>query len=194
MLSKSGLHQNVTSKAIPPTVHAAGWVILDNLNKQYNSPRKIEAPSNRFDTPILKIRGRHLIDTTPESSSGTTTPAAASFVTLVDEIAYDTQMNDHTLDPVPQWFQPQAAAPASVSGHPLGLEFGVNSGFEAPSFDFDLDLFSETLEQEPIPVPTGAELAAHAFLRTVLGLIWFLMDRSITQGGRVRVFSVLGPL
>jgi len=129
MLSKNGLHQNVTSKAIPPTVHANGWVILDNLNKQYNSPRKIEAPSNRFDTPILKIRGRHLIDTTPESSSGTTTPAAASSVTLVDKIAYDTQMNDHTLDPVPQWFQPQVAAPASVSGHPLGLEFGVTVVF-----------------------------------------------------------------
>jgi len=39
---------------------------------------------------------------------------------------------------------------------------------EVPSFDFDLDLFGEMLEQEPIPVPTGAELAAHAFLRTVL--------------------------
>ena len=77
-------------------------------------------------------------------------------------------MNDHTPDPVPQWFQPQAAAPASGSGHPLGPEFGVNPGFEAPPFDFDLDFFRQILDQEPIPVPTGAELAAHAFLRTVL--------------------------
>jgi hypothetical protein len=99
----------------------------------------------------------------------------------VDEIAkvrledqtseHDTQMNDSdgTLEPVPQVFQPHAAAHASGSGHPLGFEFEVDPGFEAPSFDFDLDLFSEMLEQEPIPVPTGAELAAHGFLRTVLG-------------------------
>jgi replication initiation and membrane attachment protein DnaB len=86
----------------------------------------------------------------------------ASSVTLVNEIAkvrledqtceHDTQMNDHTPDPVPQVFQSQAAAPASGSGRPLGFELGVDPGFEAPSFDFDLDLFSKMLEQEPIPV------------------------------------------
>ena len=55
----------------------------DNLNKQYKSPRKIQAPSNRFDTPIPKIQGWRLIDTTPESSFGTTTPATATSVTNI---------------------------------------------------------------------------------------------------------------
>ena len=40
---------------------------------------------------------------------------------------------------------------------------------DIPSFDFDLNLFSEILEQESIQLPTGAELAAQPFLRTVLG-------------------------
>jgi len=102
--------------------------LAERKNGAGKSPRKIQAPSNRFDTPIPKIQGRRLIDTTSdESSSGMTIPAAASdsmfssSVTLVEEIAkvrledqafeHDTQMNDHTPDPVPQVFQPQAADP-----------------------------------------------------------------------------------
>ena len=47
----------------------------------------------------------------------------------------------------------------------------VNPQIEIPSFNLqvDLDLFNQMLEQEPIPEPTDAELAAHAFLRKVLG-------------------------
>jgi len=87
---------------------------------------------------------------------------SASTVTLVDQISevqledqamfeHDTQMNDHAPDPLPHIFQPQAGAPTSGSGHPL-RKFEVDPGVEVPSFDFDLDLFSQMLEQEPIPV------------------------------------------
>ena len=72
-------------------------------------------------------------------------------------------------------FQPQAvliSAQPSGSGQPLNsdseMQVEVTPQFEIPSFDFDLDLFSQMFEQEPIPEPTDAELAAHAFLRKVL--------------------------
>jgi hypothetical protein len=45
----------------------------------------------------------------------------------------------------------------------------VDPGIEIPSFDFNLDLFNQMLEHKTIPEPTSAELAAHAFLKTVLG-------------------------
>jgi hypothetical protein len=45
----------------------------------------------------------------------------------------------------------------------------VDPGFEIPSFDFILDLFNQMLKHQTIPEPTSAELAAHAFLRTMLG-------------------------
>jgi len=148
------------------------------------SPRKIQAPSNRFNTPIPKIRGL-LIDATSESSPVAPNESiSASTITLADQISdvqledqtmfehdtVNTQTNDHPMDSIPQ-----AAAPtplASGSGNSLHFDSERNFGevdSDIPSFDFDLDLFSEMLEQESIPSPTGAELAAHTFLRTVLG-------------------------
>jgi len=100
-------------------------------------------------------------DTTSEPEPGTTTPAAAndytppSTVILVDQISevqvedqamfeHDTQMNDHTPDPVPHIFQPQAAAPTSGSGHPLRkFEVDPGPGIEVPYFDFYLDLLAK---------------------------------------------------
>ena len=79
------------------------------------------------------------------------------------------------MDSVSHIFQAVAPTPlASGSGNSLQFDsernFGANPGeVDIPSFDFDLNLFSEMLEQESIPLPTGAELAAHAYLRTVLG-------------------------
>ena len=154
------------------------------------SPRKIQAPSNRFNTPILKIQGL-LIDTTSESSSAAPNKSmSASTIPLADQISelqledqtmfehdtVNTQTNNHPMDSVSHIFQ-AAAAPtplASGSGNSLQFDlernFGANPGeVDNPSFDFDLNLFNEMLKQESIPLPTGAELAAHAFLRTVLG-------------------------
>ena len=74
------------------------------------------------------------------------------------------QICDRTQDLVPSH--------VFLIGQPLDFdsEMPSNSGFETPSesFDFDLDLFSEMLKKETIPKPTDADLAAHAFLRTVL--------------------------
>ena len=50
------------------------------------SPRKIQAPSNRFNTPIPKIRGLR-IDTTSESSSAA--PNESMSATLVPTTSYD---------------------------------------------------------------------------------------------------------
>lgn len=149
------------------------------------SPRKIQAPSNRFNTPIPKIRGL-LIDATSESSPVAPNESiSASTITLADQIfdvqledqtmfehdTVNTQMNDHPMDSIPHIFQAAAPIPlASGSGNSLHFDSERNFGeVDIPSFDFDLDLFSEMLEQESIPSPTGAELAAHTFLRTVLG-------------------------
>ena len=87
----------------------------------------------------------------------------------------NTQTNNHPMDSVSHIFQAAAPTPlASGSGNSLQFDsernFGANPGeVDIPSFDFDLNLFSEMLEEESIPLPTGAELAAHAYLRTVLG-------------------------
>jgi hypothetical protein len=150
------------------------------------SPRNIQAPSNRFNTPIPKIQGLFIDSSTSKSSpaAAAVNSASASTVILADQSSEsrveleDQAMfeHNHSPDTVHHLFQPQAVAPTLPvlgSVHHLHFdserEFGDNPGVETPSFDFDLDLFSEMLDQEPIPVPTGAELAAHAFLRTVLG-------------------------
>lgn len=105
------------------------------------SPRKIQAPSNRFDTPVPKIQG--LLSATVTSTT-TNDSVSASAVATGQPLDFDSDSEMQT--EVNPWFEP-----------------------EFPSFDFDLDLFNLSLEQEPIPEPTDAELAAHAFLRKVLG-------------------------
>ena len=153
------------------------------------SPRKIQAPSNRFNTPIPKIRGLRIDTTSKSSSAAPNESMSASTIPLADQISevqledqtmfehdtVNTQTNNHPMDSVSHIFQAAAPTPlASGSGNSLQFDsernFGANPGeVDIPSFDFDLNLFSEMLEQESIPLPTGAELAAHAYLRTVLG-------------------------
>jgi hypothetical protein len=89
-------------------------------------------------------------------------------------VAVNTQMNNYPMDSVSHIFQAAAPTPlASGSGNSLHFNsernFGVNPGEVDIPFNFDLDLFSEMLEQESIPLPTSTELAAHVFLRMVLG-------------------------
>jgi hypothetical protein len=85
-------------------------------------------------------------------------------------VAVNTQTNNYPIDSVSHIFQ--AAPLASGSGNSLHFDsernFGVNPGEVDIPFDFNLNLFSEMLKQESILLPTSAELAAHAFLRTVL--------------------------
>ena len=97
------------------------------------SPRNLQAPPNRFNTPIPKIQGLFINTVLP-----TTTNNLMSASVTLGGPSSDMQLEDRITSP-------------------------------SESFDFDLDLFSEMLENETIPEPTGAELAAHAFLRTALG-------------------------
>ena len=110
------------------------------------SPRKIHAPSNRFDTPVPKIQGLLIETMSPQAATTTmtTNPVSTSAIAPEQPLDFDLEMQ---IEANP-WFEPAS---------------------KIPSFDFDLDLFNQRLEQEPIPEPTDAELAAHAFLRKVLG-------------------------
>jgi hypothetical protein len=152
------------------------------------SPRKIQAPSNRFNTPIPKIQGLRL--SSPATTNDSVSASAQAATTAAGQNS-DVQLEDQTMpvsksdaeiyddhahhaQDVPQ---PHAVLPSvpppSGSKQPLNfdseMQVEVNPGFEIPSFEFDLDLFNQMLEHETIPEPTSAELAAHAFLRTVLG-------------------------
>jgi replication initiation and membrane attachment protein DnaB len=61
-----------------------------------------------------------------------------------------------------------AVLPSVLPSLNFDSEMQVDPGFEIPSFDFDLDLFNQMLKHETMPELTSAELAAHAFLKTVL--------------------------
>lgn len=155
---------------------------LNELSKKKKiagkSPQNICAPSNRFNTPILKIQG--LLFTSVESPSQTIELPTTNSTTNNDSVSTSALTLNVT---VPQVFQiPSQVMPlttgipqSSGSWQPLQVDFDsemqveVNPQFEIPSFDLDLELFNQMLEQEPIPEPTDAELAAHAFLRNVLG-------------------------
>ena len=108
------------------------------------SPRKIHAPSNRFDTPVPEIQGLSgLIETMSLATTTNNSMSASDWDVASGQPLDDSEMRNDS-------------------------EVQVNP-CEIPSFDFDLDLFNQMLEQEPIPEPTDAELAAHTFLRKVLG-------------------------
>jgi hypothetical protein len=97
-----------------------------------------EPEANRFDTPVPKIQGlSSLIET---MSLATTSTTNNSVPVSASDVASWQPLDDSE------------------------MRNEVNI-CEITSFDFDLDLFNQMLEQEPIPEPTDAELAAHAFLR-----------------------------
>ena len=140
------------------------------------SPRKTQAPSNRFDTPVLKIQGlSSLIETMSLATSITTNSVSASDVASSRQPLDDNSVSTSDVASSGQPLDDNSVSASDItsSGQPLDDSEMQNevTPCEIPlaSFDFDFELFNQMLEQEPIPEPTEAELVAHAFLREVLG-------------------------
>ena len=61
----------------------------------------------------------------------------------------------------------EADTSIKLSSETLTETFEPHPGFEIPPFD--LELFTEMLDQMPVPERTAAELEAHQFLREMYG-------------------------
>jgi replication initiation and membrane attachment protein DnaB len=160
------------------------------------SPQNIQAPSNRVNTPIPKIQGLLIETASPATTNDSGVSASAATLTVspattnnsmlasVTSVASqktdvqpedqtrsksNAEMYDHAHHALRQDLpQPHAVLPSVLPSLNFDWEMQVDPRFEIPSFNFDLDLFNQMLEHKTIPEPTSAELAAHAFLRTVL--------------------------
>jgi hypothetical protein len=149
------------------------------------SPRNLQAPSNRFDIPIPKIRGLTTKTASPDithASKSASDPDVTPGRKDSDLPPEDQPMFDHgsvynmeLLNssystpglPVLQLPTILSTAQPFEAGPSMGFDSEVQSEVEVPPFD--LNVFNAMLDQGPLPEPTDEELAAHAFLRTVFG-------------------------